>query len=318
MTFQEVCTNLLQAGNLQPIVKKLLNHWRTKKITAKSIEPVWSQMVSDHQLQPLNNLAHEKDRMDYARYMMTGHIFGESDADYKFGNVTTFSLPHEFDSWRRDTENFYAALSLEDFEYKGSLMDSVRQKMVSGVETLMGLVQRKQVVCEFVIKELSVHSRSALEEIRKLDAAGIDWSNIPDYLTREDFFSMVKACSGTDTRHSLHFMNWVTRVFGASLIDYPNKSSVYADIKKRLDRLYHSVKRDRPYLRQDKYLQYFMNGADTFLGRKFRQKFTYYYFNGRKVAVQGPFGDEFNPFSRANSSFSVSFKRAATECWNLE
>ena len=307
--FQKVCCNLMKDKDLATDirVKKLLNHWAISQVGFKTVLPLWKQFVGEYQLEPLNNLRYEKDRLDYARYMLTGKIFGKNDKDYVFGNVTIFSLPEEFDNYHRQDQNFFAALSFEDFTYEGSLIESVTTKLTKGLATLMDHITNKRVICKFLLRNVDLDDRETLEEIQKLNAKVIDWSNIPDYMPINDFFAMTKICNGSKTRHSMHFMNWQGCVFGTSLLDYPDKSSVFKKLKKEMMLKYDKVKKNRSFLRQDHYLVYYMNAADQMLSAKYRKNFIDYITTGRDMVVSEPTSEEFNPFERCNSCFFLSF-----------
>ena len=307
--FQKVCGKLIKSMEhaTHTRVKTLLNHWAISQVGFKTVLPLWKQFVGEYQLEPLNNLRYERDRLAYARYMLTGQIFGKNDKDYVFGNVTIFSLPEKFDNYRRQDQNFFAALSFEDFTYEGSLMESVTAKMTKGLATLMEHITNKRVTCKFLLRNIDFDDRETLEEIQKLNAKVIDWSNISDYMPISDFFDMTKICSGSNTRHSMHFMNWTDYVFGTSLLDYPDKSGVYKTLKKEMMLKYDKVKKTRPFLRQDQYLLYYMNAADEMLCAKYRQNFIDYITKGRDMMVSEPTSEEFNPFERCNSCFFLSF-----------
>ena len=243
--FQKVCDNLMKNKDLATNVrvKKLLNHWAISQVGFKTVLPLWKQFVGEYQLEPLNNLRYEKDRLEYARYMLTGKIFGKNDKDYVFGNITIFSLPKEFDNYHRQDQNFFAALSFEDFTYEGSLIESVTAKLTKGLATLMEHITNRRVICKFLLRKVDFDDRETLEEIQKLNAKVIDWSNIPDYMPINDFFAMTKICNGSNTRHSMHFMNWPSCVFGTSLLDYPDKSGVFKKLKKAMVLKYDKVKK---------------------------------------------------------------------------
>ena len=127
-------------------------------------------------------------------------------------------------------------------------------------------------------------------------------------MSKDDFFEIAEICTGTDTTHSVHFMNWQGHVFGTSLLDYPDKSDVYRELKKTMMQRYEEVKKDRPYLRQDQYLLYYMNAADYMLSARYRRNFVEYFTAGRRVEVGEPTSEEFHPFERCNSCFFLSFK----------
>ena len=308
--FQKICSYLLNTKELETDerVKKMLNHWMVSKVSAQEVIPFFRRRLEDNHLLPLNILRYEKDRLAYARYVLTGQIFSKNDEDYVFGNVTMFSFPS--DNYRyinQKEDNIFAALSLKDFTYEGSLMESVTTKLTKGLATLMEHITNKRVICKFLFRDLSLDDVETRHNIKKLNARVIDWSNIPDYLTVNDFFTMAKICNGSDTTHSMHFMNWPFCVFGTSLIDYPDKSGMYRNLKKAMMKKYEKVKKKRPFLRQDQYVPYYMNVADQILCEEYRQKFIDYVMMGRDVVVSEPTSEEFNPFERCNSCFFLSF-----------
>ena len=308
--FKETCQDLLKKEDLgiDHRVKKLMKHWVKTVMSAKTVLPLWREFIQEYQMEPLKNLQYEKDRIDYARYVFTGHIFGKNDKDYIHGNVTMFSLPTEYDNYQRQDENFFAALSLRNFTYCSSLLASITDQFMVAMTNLMEHIKNQKIVCTFMLRDLSLSNKAALDEIKDLDAKVLDWSNIPDYLPAKDFFAMAKACDGTDTTHSLHYMNWQGHVFGTSLIDYPDKSRVFKDLKKVFVAEYQDVKKERPFLRQDQYLLYYMNVADEVLCHKYRQKFIdHVVAKDRDITISESTSEEFNPFERSSACFFVSF-----------
>ena len=307
--FQKTCSDLLDKPDIEADqrMKILLHHWMVSKRSVKSTQPLWYKFVREIGLSPLQNLRYEIDRIDYARYLFTGCIFGESGEDYVFGNSTMFSLPKGFENHRREEENFFYGLSMSNFNYKHSLMKTVTDKVTSGLNEVIKLVQEGQLVCKFHTGELSVGKAETLEEIKKLNPVLVDWSNVPDFLTVDDYFAMAKACSGTETMHHAHFLNWIFHVYGASLLDYPNKSSLCKKLQEERQEKYQVVKRDRPFLRQDRYLEYHLNAADKILAVKYRNRFLENFFKDQNVNVDEPVSEEFHPFLKSNTCFHISF-----------
>ena len=70
------------------------------------------------------------------------------------------------------------------------------------------------------VATISAENKALLTEIKRLKPAAIECSNIPDYFTIPQFFSIASQCSVEGTRHSFHLMNWLEKVFGANLADY--------------------------------------------------------------------------------------------------
>ena len=284
----------------------MICQWMECKLSFGSVLPIWRKMVETGAFEPLNNLRYEQDRVFYARYVFTGIIFGKA-YEAVYGNSTLFSIPDTVKNYKRDTQNFFFGLNLQNFEYKTSLEHSVSSKMVSGLVALADRIQRKTIICSFLVRTLNVDSKLTLADIKMQDPSVVDWSNVPDYLTREHFFSMARACSATRTVHKLHLMNWQGAVFGASLIDHADKLKTYRALIKEMNCKYNDVKHTRPYLRQDCYRVFFMNATDKLLCTKFCKNYIKYFFKGRAVDYVVTQPDLFNPFEKSNGCFFLSF-----------
>ena len=94
------------------------------------------------------------------------------------------------------------------------------KRFIDNLSSLKKNINEDQIRITVSVATISLANRAALDEIRKLEAATIDWSNLPDYLTTQDFFSAARLCSAEGTKHSFHLMNWSNRVFGTNLVDY--------------------------------------------------------------------------------------------------
>ena len=94
---------------------------------------------------------------------------------------------------------------------KGCLM----KRFIDNLSSLKKNINEDQIRITVSVATISPANRATVDEIRKLD-----WSNLPDYLTTQDFFSAARLCSAEGTKHSFHLMNWSNRVFGTNLVDY--------------------------------------------------------------------------------------------------
>ena len=302
-----VLENLDSMINHSSAIKELLAHWMKTTVGMKSVQILWTQHVAQHLLDPILNLCHEKDRVEYARYISTGHIFGSEKSDYIYGNLSMFSLPNSFEGFKREEENFFAANAMDSLEYATSLLKSVTSKITEGVTKLIEHIKNGSIVCHFITAEFNLQNIEELKNIKKLNAKGIDWSNVPDYLKQDDFFKMAQACDGSDTLHSLHFMNWVYFVFGTCIIDYPNMTEVYEELVHERERDFRCAKGSRPFFRQDKYIEYYMNYSQNALAKRYRKNFIEFVFGGRNVNVSKPISEDFNPFARSQETFFMTF-----------
>ncbi len=172
----------------------------------------------------------------------------------------------------------------------------------------MTLIIEKKLKCQFKVGEFRVDNEEILCEVKDLDPEIIDWSNVPDYLSTDDFFEMANMCDGKATLHTLHFMNWIKKVFGANIIDHPNRKELYAQIRRKVDRLWEGKKSEKPYFRQDRYWKSFMNLTEEYLSKKYRKNFLEHIYRGQNVITNESKSEDFNPFLRSNTTFWTSFR----------
>ena len=73
---------------------------------------------------------------------------------------------------------------------------------------------------------MKTESMKLLERIKENNVSTIDWSNLCDYFSMQDFLKMAKAASSTNTVHYFHVMNWAQCYKGSSIFDYKRKMSL--------------------------------------------------------------------------------------------
>ncbi len=310
--FHHSCNEVLKALDVKTShglkIEELIIHWMNTTLRMKSVELLWVQHIEERMLETLRNLRYEKDRIEYARYLSTGHIFGNEKSDYIYGNLTMFTLPDSFRNFKREEENFFAAIALDSLEYDTSLLKSVSKKVKTGLRNLMDNIQNESVTCRFEVIDFSLERKDTLKEIKGMNAKAIDWSNISDYISHDEFFKMARACDGPKTTHFLHFMNWSNYVFGTCLFDYPNMYKEYQHLSQKRQQDYQlATKSNRSFLRQDKYLEFYMNSTKSVLAEKYMKNFIDFAFKGRNVDITEPISEKFNPFERSSATFFISF-----------
>ena len=96
---------------------------------------------------------------------------------------------------------------------------------------------------DFECNKVSYSNTELVKRIKSLNPYTVDWSNVPDYLHRDEFLAIAQEVSGDDTVHYMHFMNWATRVLGTFIGDYPDEQ-IEGIIKETEQRLvsHHQVK----------------------------------------------------------------------------
>ena len=233
LDFQNTVTNLMESYEIETDVLKLLSYWKNSKIDDKAATQSWSRTylrdVLTYPFEACTNLRNEHDRVDYARYLFTGVIFAD-EAKIKHGNVTMFSIPDSFIVTKVEDENFYHTFNFNhsEFEYEGSLMKSMEAFMIKKTKGLASLVSNGRVRMNFMTARVGMKTESMklFDRIKENNVRTIDWSNLCDYFSIQDFLKMAKAASSTNTVHYFHVMNWAQCYKGSSIFDYKRKMSL--------------------------------------------------------------------------------------------
>ena len=88
------------------------------------------------------------------------------------------------------------------------------------MEKLKNMVTQDKLRMSFELNEVTPANKELLSRIKRMDPYTIDWSNLPDYFSKEQFIAMARETSGAETVHNMHFMNWTNRVIGTFIGDY--------------------------------------------------------------------------------------------------
>ena len=204
------------------------------KVTLKAAVKGWTKGLeegacySSLELEPCANLKSEIDRVEYARYILTGYIFEEGEASLDCGNRTMFAVPPSLGVSKKTGENFYNTLDDQGmikfgFEYINSLKISTDKFMIDKMKIVLNMVRKDRLRMTFHTGTVSPDNMALLNEIRGLNPYTIDWSNLPDYFSKKEFLRMAQSSSGEETVHYMHLMNWYVRVKGSFILDYPNR-----------------------------------------------------------------------------------------------
>ena len=175
----------------------LVQHWLSNEVPLKKATDEWFKGIGGvvAPYEPCANFKNEIDRVDYARYLFTGYIFEEEEKNLSIGNRTMFAIPLNLQVTKTPGENFFHIFdtpSNTNFEYKNSLKLSVDNFVIGKIEMLKDLVSKEKLVMTFEQGFVSRKNSELIAKIKNLNAYTIDWSNIPDYLTKEDFLEIAK------------------------------------------------------------------------------------------------------------------------------
>ena len=220
VALQTTCKQLATDESLSPRLTRLFSFWGSTGLSTKDARIDWTKNIQNAAMHTIYDLENITDRMDYARYLLTGEVFLHPDARKTFGNVTMSCMPKGFEHFRKDSQSIFHTLVLKDMTYESSLMSTVRKLFITQAKKFHLFVLDGKTIVKLYQKMVHIADLETLKQIKDLDPAMINWSNIPDYLRQTDFFETAQACSGAETQHHFHLMNWVRKVYGSSLIDY--------------------------------------------------------------------------------------------------
>ena len=215
------------------LLTKYAQCWNRKKsMTVKFAQDAFVEHLRSIDFEPLDNLKAEDDRMAFARYLFTGCIF--TTEDVVCGNCTMF--PDSSDNWKKmKFEDFFGTIDVTQLwnvlkTSDKSLIGCITSKTSEKFARLRGFIQEEKLVCHLAAKSIDINDTKCASEIKELNPYMIDWNNVPDYWHRHDFIDFAEKCSGPETVHHCHTMNWVQKVFGASFLDYIDQRPVLEEI----------------------------------------------------------------------------------------
>ena len=228
--FVEACEILLKESTLDQELLYFIQLWKDSYLSVTEAANRWSlahkSRCETALYEDLANMRYKIDRAEYARYLFTGFIFEEAESDLHCGNSTMFSVSKTNVQVKVEKENFYFFFNFSDnrFSYNSSLKLSMETFMLERMEKLQHLILAKQINIEFKCGQVSATNNELLEYVKSKNPHTIDWSNLMDYFTRDDFIKMSKRVAVTETVHYFHVMNWTKYVKGASILDYDLES----------------------------------------------------------------------------------------------
>ena len=311
--FKLACTRILdQKLAVNCDVKDLINHWVKTTLSLTDAKEKWRAVsLSGSLFPPVGNLCKKEDRIDYCRYYFTGQIFKKHIDVQKHGNITMFSMNGKFSEYAMMNDSIFSTLSLSDFNYTGNFIDCFENQMKEGLKNLLQNIKDGNILCEFKVMAVTPTDQKCLKEIHALDPYQIDWSNIQDYLGKNEFLHMARSCSTAQTCHVAHFMNWSKFIFGTFILDYEGMAGkVHEDMKRVFEAEYNMLhdQTKLPFFFKDKYFVHPWNLSSNILAHSYRNKFLDYFFKGEKVII-GDVQREFqsNFFQRPDQIFHISF-----------
>ena len=299
----------------------LLRFWGKHKISRRYARERTRQHLQTCSTDEIMRLTEEQDRVDFARYLLTGEVFIDEKEEI-VGNSSMISLPEEFEDHTKMEESLFNTIDLRMLTNQSSLLQAVEKLLTKKLAVMKDSIQNFHLVIGLHSKDFNEKQKDLLEEVKKRNPKNIDWSNIPDYMVIEDFFRMARDCSAPKTEHSFHLMNWATKVFGASLFDYFQPDlrhqkffhdkngkikQKYWELESEFTRI---VKEDIGNMERFKIepkLLDFINTSERALSQRYFGTFVNFFFQNQHVKGLVWATEPYSPFSRCNTQGDVRF-----------
>ena len=331
--FKKVCHILLKelVNDEQKDVVELIQLWSESTFPKKYALSNWMTQFNKNVFNflPLNNLKNKEDRIQYARYLLTGILFVD-EANITSGNVSMFLMPEDGKIYQRGMqENLFHTIDIHS-----RCFNSESSKSMSFIEFTKTLIKKKLQIFRKMIQgdkieicfnqeNISVEDVKLAKEIKQLNAARIEWSNIPDYLERNKFLQFAEKCSKKNTVHDIDVMNWPQKVYGTVWVDYLSDKTwlktKYFQLKNELIKETKEIWKQERYAYSNhvkfvepKYLGLYKNIFEQKICTEYIKKYVKYFFkksDGQPMNVDYDLRKirMFNPFLISNSAFHLTF-----------
>ena len=272
----------------------LIRKWMKTTVTVKKAKEQFSKGLRDTHFDDIWRMKFEEDRVKFCRYLFTGCIFVD-EKEIVCGNVTMFTTQDGVE--KIPEELFFKAI---DMQARGltkmtkkmssltslfALITSVTSQTISGFRSLVGI---GQIECFLETKRVDPNDMLFAKKIRQLNPYAIDWSNVPEYMKKNEFIRFARACSVDDTIHQLHFLNWIQCVFGACHYDWGGAKekllSYFKDCRKKFkesESLFEQMPLQSTFFTSLPFVNY-LNEINMYLSMRYRQTFENYFLSDEK------------------------------------
>ncbi|GIQ87615.1 hypothetical protein KIPB_009690 [Kipferlia bialata] len=237
LAFQEAAALVLSSdADTTPAVRAILTHWADPPhtVTLSAAREAWLGLHPPENATSAACLLREVDRLAVAEYALTGDFAlpASSSADSLVGSTCMYGCPKSAPP-SASSESVFSVVPLSSIagEAQGevSVVEAVRRVLAGRLGSLLDRCKRGGVTVS--VHEGDVTDPRVVAAIRDQSPSSMSWSNVLDYVARDDFHRLAQECGGEDCAHSGYSMNWSTVVKGTSLLEY----SMWDDPTRRRD-----------------------------------------------------------------------------------
>ncbi|RIA87239.1 hypothetical protein C1645_777737 [Glomus cerebriforme] len=325
--FENAIKNVLQYGNapngsppnptknvLHPRVRSLISHWVKSVGSPKSRQEahrLWTKTFNseDSVFAVVANLIEQRDRVQAARYILTGEfpLMDDQHQNNLIASIAMFKcndgiFPHstsEFIFEMMPMDVILKNCKREDTTFLNAIykfLEDAIAKVCNWLSPPVGKTEKIEIYLHF--QSVTNDNSALLASIHKLDPWTMSWSNICDYFYAPDFHKLLQACSGKDTVHVMTSMNWILEIYGAHIMDYGSKyrREIISNAQKMISST-GALLDPSGYFRYTKVITHPYNIGDLGATMLVKEKWRDYFLKGQKLNV----GEvSFEPFAHTH------------------
>ncbi|KAL3942544.1 MAG: hypothetical protein SGBAC_003290 [Bacillariaceae sp.] len=209
-----------------PKVDALLRHWRdASSMSLQNARAQWqSRSTNDRSF--IANFERRQDRIDMAKYELTGDFGMQTNRKPTYGNIVMFDCPKGTAPLLRN-ETVFSCLNwsaiASSLSPKTAVFEAAQLYIMERLLKVAGWAKRGMITLKLVCDDV----QNMTDEIAATKPWTISWSNVLDYIDYPTFHKLARACSiHGDTLHFGYSMKWPTDVYGVSIIDFEQKEFV--------------------------------------------------------------------------------------------
>lgn len=208
-------------------IRSIVKAWfRSPKIPLSESRRKWFQGLRSIE-HDCYNLFEEKDRVELARYYMTGELLEPAEVGSRTMFASQTAPFNEYMRW--EDECFLHSQELSQIKDNGkSFLSSVVDDVLNKITQSQKHINESRLLYVYIRrKEVTPINIDCLNEIKSLKPWVVVWSNLCDYFEKKEFVYMANYISNSETMHSGHSMNWIQSVFGTEISDYRAEARKY-------------------------------------------------------------------------------------------
>ena len=179
----------------------------------------WFEATKGDCKNEIGNFIQKADRQALCAYFLTGELLSG-----EVGSVLMFSLPKGYSGAIALSESVFHVIDFQTLIKTrlqcANIVEAATVFLRSSIDKLKRNILDKSIIIDLHLEIVDISNPKILAQIAALDPYTMSWSNVSDYCKPSEFHAMARQCCGKSTLHFGYSMNWPTRVFGVSMLDY--------------------------------------------------------------------------------------------------